>query len=139
VQAALTVLGRLHPCRQGGPTVVDLYEANLAGARLERADLAEANFHGADLRGAYLAKAVLNNAKLRGAQLQEAEFPGAKLGGADLTDAQLHGVDLTGAEGLEDVQIASARGDPKTKLPGGIERPKAWDDPRRETRGCPPK
>lgn len=85
--------------------------ADLIGARLAHADLS-----GASLRGAYLIAA-----DLRGADLRDAD-----LIGADLRDADLSGADLSTALFLTRPQVAAARGDALTRLPGGIPRPRHW-------------
>jgi uncharacterized protein YjbI with pentapeptide repeats len=57
-------------------------DADLEGAKLERANLAGANLSRANLEGA-----ILNSANLTGAQLSYAQLAVAKLGGANLDDA----------------------------------------------------
>ncbi|MGK5636750.1 pentapeptide repeat-containing protein [Streptomyces sp. URMC 126] len=86
--------------------------ADLMGARLRGADL-----RAADLRGAYLIAADLSGADLREADLI----------GADLRDANLAGADLTGAFFLTQLQVNAARGDARTRLPEGLDRPGHWD------------
>lgn len=76
---------------------------------------------GADLRGADLFGASLLAADLRGADLR-----GADLRGVDLRGADLRGADLRGALFLTPSQLASARGDSRTALPEGRERPAHW-------------
>ncbi|MGG0276723.1 pentapeptide repeat-containing protein [Bacillus rhizoplanae] len=85
--------------------------ANLMGAKLKGADL-----RGANLRGAYLIAADLRGADLRAADLI----------GADLRDADLSGADLTESIFLTQVQINSAKGDARTKLPHLLSRPTHW-------------
>lgn len=76
---------------------------------------------GADLRGASLRGALLIGADLRGADLRWADLIGADLRGADLSGADLRGsVYATGA------QLAAARGDAATRLPGAVRRPAHW-------------
>ncbi|MGA8113528.1 MAG: pentapeptide repeat-containing protein [Actinocatenispora sp.] len=84
---------------------------DLIGASLRGADL-----RGASLRGAYLIAADLRNADLRHADLI----------GADLRDADLSGADLSGSIFLTQSQLAAARGDAATVLPGTLTRPAHW-------------
>ena len=81
VQAALTVIGRLHRLddRQDG---ADMDRIDLSYAHLEHANLVDAHLEGADLRGAHLEYATLFH---------------ASLDEADLRDAHLNHADLTGA------------------------------------------
>jgi uncharacterized protein YjbI with pentapeptide repeats len=69
-----------------------LHRANLASANLARADLS-----GADLSGANLSEGYLSGADLSGANLSEGYLSGANLSGANLMGANLAGADLTGA------------------------------------------
>lgn len=85
--------------------------ANLMGANLKGSDL-----RGANLRGAYLIAANLRGADLRAADLI----------GADLRDTDLSGADLTDSLFLTQVQINSAKGDARTKLPHLLSRPAHW-------------
>lgn len=119
VQAALSAMGRRSPARddgEEGPPVLcdcDLRKADLAGARLERANLMRADLEGADLvganlEGANLAEANLEDAYLVGTNLRAAVLTEARLEGAyliqvnleraDLTWAHLEGADLVGAD-----------------------------------------
>ncbi|HEU5004065.1 MAG TPA: pentapeptide repeat-containing protein [Actinomycetota bacterium] len=87
---------------------------------------------GALLMGADLRRQDLRNASLRGALLVGANLQGLDLGAADLTGADLRGADLRGA-GLgaclfvTQSQIDSARGDTRTRIPAGCQRPTHWD------------
>ncbi|WP_242223338.1 pentapeptide repeat-containing protein [Bacillus cereus group sp. BfR-BA-01380] len=85
------------------------------------ANLMEANLKKADLRGANLRGAYLIAANLRGADLRAAD-----LIGADLRDADLREADLTDSIFLTQVQINSAQGDARTKLPHLLSRPSHW-------------
>jgi hypothetical protein len=81
---------------------VDLWYADLSGARLSRADLADAvllcaRLAGANLSGANLSGANLVYARLAGANLTGANLSGADLTGANLTDAVLEGTNLEDA------------------------------------------
>ncbi|MFJ5716752.1 pentapeptide repeat-containing protein [Neobacillus sp. NPDC093127] len=91
---------------------------NRRGADLMGANLKGANLRGANLRGSYLIAADLRDADLREADLI----------GADLRDADLSGADLTDCIFLTQVQINSAKGDARTKLPHLLARPTHWTD-----------
>ena len=95
----------------------DLRRASLAGAQLRDANLAIAK-----LRHANLSQCDLRGAIMRGADLAGAQLTGSLLTDADLTDAVLLDTDLAKADlkkaiGLNQAQIATARGDSKTRLP----------------------
>ncbi|WP_349814956.1 pentapeptide repeat-containing protein [Curtobacterium sp. MCLR17_032] len=86
---------------------------------------------GADLLGADLQRADLRRASLRGALLIGADLTGADLRrceciGADLRDADLSGADLRGAVYLTQMQVNAARGDARTRLDDGFQRPSHW-------------
>jgi hypothetical protein len=86
---------------------------------------------GADLVGARLAGADLSGLSLRGSAMITADLTGARLWrcdllGVDLRDADLSGADLSGALFLTQVQVNSARGDDRTALPAGRQRPSHW-------------
>ena len=86
---------------------------------------------GADLLGADLPRADLRGASLRGALLIGADLTGADLRrceciGADLRDADLSGADLRGAVYLTQMQVNAARGDARTRLDDGFQRPSHW-------------
>nr|WP_242514586.1 pentapeptide repeat-containing protein [Streptomyces albidoflavus] len=85
------------------------------------ADLAGARLRGADLRGASLRGALLIGADLRDADLRWADLIGADLRGADLS-----GADLRGSVYATGTQLAAARGDAATRLPGAVRRPAHW-------------
>ncbi|WP_395403795.1 pentapeptide repeat-containing protein [Arthrobacter sp. UC242_113] len=85
--------------------------ADLAGS-----DLRTLRFCGADLRGACLI----------GADLRGIDLTAVDLLGADLRDARLEGADLSRALYLTQPQLNSARGNPETRLPGGLEVPGHW-------------
>lgn len=84
---------------------------DLVGAQLDHADL-----RGADLRGAYLIGADLTGADLRLADLLGADLRGAELAGADLSTCLF----------LTAMQLGSARGDRRTRLPPTLTRPDSW-------------
>ena len=84
-------------------------------------DLAGRDLHGRDLRRARLVGACLIGADLTGADLR-----GADLRGADLRGAVLDGADLRDVLFLIDAQVASARGDARTRLSPATGRPAHW-------------
>lgn len=85
------------------------------------ADLTGARLQGADLRGAHLRGTLLLGADLRDADLRLADLIGADLRGADLS-----GADLRNALFLTQPQLASARGDGRTRLSAPLRRPGHW-------------
>jgi len=85
--------------------------ADLAGAKLRKADL-----RCVDLRGALLIAADLREADLRCADLI----------GADFRDTDIRGADLTGALFLTQAQVNAARGDAGTRLPSSCVPPSHW-------------
>ncbi len=93
--------------------------ADHRGATLIAADLRRADLVGANLRGA-----VLLGADLRGVDLTLADLTGADLRGADL-----RGADLRRALFLHRSQLDAARGDHRTGLPPGLDRPAHWSLP----------
>ncbi|WP_322755902.1 pentapeptide repeat-containing protein [Frankia sp. Cas3] len=99
--------------------------ADLGGATLTRADLTGAVLTGADLVAATLTRADLTGAVLTDAQLVGATLTGAVLVGATLTDTVLVGANLTDTD-LSQEQLEVARGDGRTVLPAGVERPVSW-------------
>ena len=100
-----------------------LAEANFSGAKLDRT-----NFSHAILRGAIFfqpgddkALPFSFNTIDHIATADEANFKGAVLAGADL-----RGIDLSTVKNLSTRQLVNARGDSRTKLPPGLERPAGW-------------
>ncbi len=87
----------------------DLAGADLAGQRL------------CELRGASLRGALLVGADLRGADLHLADVTGA-----DLRSADVRSTDLRRVLFLSRPQVHSARGDERTLLPAGLDRPRHW-------------
>ncbi|NOY25116.1 MAG: pentapeptide repeat-containing protein [Oligoflexia bacterium] len=102
---------------------IDLYAADLPGAKLPGIDLSGANLENADLSGADLTDAMLARTRLCGADCTGAIFDGimalksnwrgAYLGQADLTGAELTAADFTDAELpeaiLDDATLMSAK------------------------------
>ncbi|MEU8889059.1 pentapeptide repeat-containing protein [Streptomyces sp. NPDC048442] len=97
--------------KNGKKRKTDLRGADLMGARRAGADL-----RGVNLRGAYVIAADLSGADLRGADVI----------GADFRDADVRGADLSAALFLTQTQVNAARGDGRTLLPAGLERPSHW-------------
>jgi uncharacterized protein YjbI with pentapeptide repeats len=95
---------------------------------------------GADLMGRHLAGVDLRRASLRGAYLIGTNLAGADLRRADLAGADLRGADLAGADlstslFVTQAQLDTARGDVRTKLPPGLQRPAHWTAQNRATLG----
>src|SRR5215203_5286152 len=110
-----------------------LYQADLINKdnpriRLFYADLTSANLKGTD---AQENKFVLDNVNLRGVDLSDADLNHAYLANADLSGATLSDADLNHAElqtvtSLTQEQIDEAKGDERTQLPEGLQRPANW-------------
>ncbi len=105
----------------------NLIEAKLIGAKLFKVDLRGVFLFGADLRGAILWGAELIEADFRGADLRGAILHAADLRGAVLVGTDLRGADLSKAFSLSQEQVASAKGNAKTRLPEGLKRPESWE------------
>lgn len=120
----------------------NLQDANLLGADLRYADIRSTNFRGAILQecrlgGQDLSEFNFQGMNFRGAWFQEANFSWANFQDADLSkisianwsnfeNANLRGAklveaDIRNADGLTCEQIASAKIDEKTVLPGDLE------------------
>ncbi|GBF75095.1 hypothetical protein PA598K_03478 [Paenibacillus sp. 598K] len=84
------------------------------------------DYIGASLRGADLLGADLRGAFMIAADLRDADLRSADLLGADLRDADLRGADLRDSLFLTRLQVRSAKGDARTRLPAGLERPEHW-------------
>ena len=94
------------------PGRANFCNADLRGAKLERANLGGANLEGANLweanlEGAFLGRANLKGAKLEGANLEGAALWDANLKGADLLRANLKGAFLSRAN-LEGADLREA-------------------------------
>ncbi|RRO20542.1 pentapeptide repeat-containing protein [Saccharopolyspora rhizosphaerae] len=101
-------------------------------SRLVRGDPPGPNHRGADLvgrrlRGKDLRAAHLRGALLIGADARRADLRRADLLGADLRDTDLRAADLTEALYLTQPQVSAARGDARTRLPPGLDRPQHWE------------
>ncbi len=84
-------------------------------------ELIGSNLRGAKLKGANLRGAFLIACDLRDADLRYADFIGA-----DLRDANICGANLLGSIFLTQVQVNSANGDHRTKLPPSLKIPSHW-------------
>ena len=77
--------------RSNNPSVlIDLFQAELDGADITRANLSNANLQEANIVAAHLGETILNGANLRNSDLS-----GTYLTGADLREANLSGCDLS--------------------------------------------
>lgn len=112
---------------------IRLVGSDLSGAFLSCTNLSQVIAKSASLRNAFLNKAVLDRADLSDADLTGAKLIGASLVEADLSHATLNLADLSAADltdaKVTQIQIESATGDAKTKLPTGLVFPKAWVSP----------
>jgi hypothetical protein len=93
----------------------DLREANLTGAKLDKAHLHQANLSGATLWKTYMTRAILTNADLRGTDLT-----GAILDGADMEYAKLPGESEEKTSEKSFDIIAYARNVAKVNLGEGV-------------------
>ena len=98
VQAALDVATQTRP----GRPVLDLQDANLAGASLNSADLSDSRIRNASFSGAVLVGANFSQAKgvrclFQSCQLKNARFVKADLVQAEFNKAELEGTDFSGA------------------------------------------
>jgi pentapeptide repeat protein len=93
VEAALTVLRRLHPVSEEKPSSLDLSKSDLTGANLSNLNLGHARLIGTRLFGA-----TLRRSALKGARLERIDGRYACFDGSDLSDAYLISADLRNAE-----------------------------------------
>lgn len=157
IQAALTVIGRRnYQYEQENQRLdlssIDIRNANLIKANLERVDFIGSNLEGALLHEARLQNAYFNGSSLQWAVLSEANLQKVDLSGANLqqanlyranlqksflqganlymtnfSEAKLQGANLKAAKNLVSYQIESADGNNKTILPNYInEAPENW-------------
>jgi uncharacterized protein YjbI with pentapeptide repeats len=101
-QAALTAIARRKTELETEQQYLDLSctnmrEANLVGAKLDRAKLNNSSLIQADLQAAKLNGANLSHANLNGANLAQAKLDSANLIQANLSNANLSAADLTQA------------------------------------------
>ncbi len=107
---------------------------DLVGAALEAASArlrSGADHRGRDLAGRDLRGLDLGDADLRSTLLIRADLRGLDLGradllGADLRDADVRGTDLGETLFLSQSQVNACRGDGRTVIPGGLQRPGHW-------------
>jgi uncharacterized protein YjbI with pentapeptide repeats len=81
---------------------------------------------GVNLHPARLVNTNLSNADLSDADLVHAYLDNVDLSGATLSGTNLSGVDLRTDKGLTQEQIEEAKGDERTQLPDGLQRPANW-------------
>ena len=95
---------------------LQLLDANLAYARLTKANLSGSVLTGADLSFARFRLANLSGARLRGANLSEADFWGTILCGTVLRNANISGADFCGIRARSSLYRTPARGLTQTQL-----------------------
>jgi len=103
-----------------------LDNVNLRGVNLADADLEYISLKGSNLSYSHLVNTNLSNADLSDADLVHAYLANADLSGATLSDADLNHAELQTATGLTQEQIDEAKGDERTQLPDGLQRPANW-------------
>lgn len=85
------------------------------------------DFIGENLTNINLVGANLSGALLIATNLSNTDLSGANLIGADLRDANIKGANLENSIFITQVQVNSAKGDLKTKLPKSLKRPSYWE------------
>ena len=103
-----------------------LDNANLRGVNLADADLEYTNLEGSNVSLAHLVNTDLSNADLSDANLYHSYLSNVDLSDANLSGADLSSVDLRNDWGLTQEQIDEAKGDERTQLPDGLQRPATW-------------
>jgi uncharacterized protein YjbI with pentapeptide repeats len=103
-----------------------LDNAYLRGVNLGDADLEYISMKGVNLHPARLVNTNLSNADLSDADLVHAYLDNVDLSGSTLSGTNLSGVDLRTDKGLTQEQIEEAKGDERTQLPDGLQRPASW-------------
>jgi uncharacterized protein YjbI with pentapeptide repeats len=103
-----------------------LDNTSLRGANLGDADLEYISMKGVNLSPARLVNKNLSNADLSDANLNHAWLSQVDLSEANLSGADLGHVDLRDDTGLTQEQIDEAKGDERTQLPDGLQRPANW-------------
>jgi hypothetical protein len=130
IQAVLTVICRRdkanHENERKNKWQIDLRGTDLRIADLRDAQLEGAVFIGANLERAYFSRSNLKDAAFLDANLEHARLEDTILGDTYFWGANLGSANFNGAIGLEDFDLMSTRGDAKTKLPDGVERPADW-------------
>ncbi|WP_104106961.1 pentapeptide repeat-containing protein [Nocardioides sp. 616] len=106
----------------------------------DAADLSRSDLSGRDLRSGTHGGGTLKDADLHGALLLAADLRGLDLGradllGADVRDADVRNAQLTHVLYLTQSQVNATRGNARTALPAGIDRPGHW--PREDADGPP--
>lgn len=86
---------------------VDLRDATLTGANLNRTEMTGASLRGASLKTAQMRHSDLAGVDLGGADLRSADLSGSSLVGASLEDARLERANLRGAN-LRDADLGNA-------------------------------
>lgn len=89
-------------------------------------DMSGRDLAGADLRRMTLAGARLRGTVLIGTDLRGVDMSRADLLGADLHHARLDDADLSEALFATQTQVNSADGNPRTRLPESLLRPRHW-------------
>ncbi len=110
---------------------VDFSNATLYNANLSGAILFKINVSGATLYHANLSKATLHDVDLSNRRLFKVDLSGATLLNVNLSEANLQDTNLESAilstvKNLTQEQVDKAKGNEKTKLPDGLNRPKHW-------------
>src|SRR5215212_5318637 len=107
---------------------ISLFYADLTSANLKGTDSQENKFvlDNVNLRGVNLADADLEYISLKGSNLSYFHLVNTNLSNADLSDADLNHAELQTATGLTQEQIDEAKGDERTQLPDGLQRPANW-------------
>ncbi len=103
-----------------------LKNANLSGARLFKVNLSGATLYYANLSKATLHDVDLSNRRLLGVDLSGATLLNVNLSEANLQDTNLESAILSTVKNLTQEQVDKAKGNEKTKLPDGLNRPKHW-------------
>ncbi len=91
-----------------------------------RPDLSGGDLMGVDLRRTPLRGTSLRGAYLIGADLRDVDLHLTDLLGADLRAADVRGAQLADALFLTRPQLQAAKGDARTTLPAGLDRPRHW-------------
>ena len=103
-----------------------LDNVSLRGVNLGDADLEYISLKGSNLSYSHLVNTNLSNADLSDADLHHAFLDNVDLSGTNLSGADLSDLDLRSDTGLTQEQIDEAKGDERTQLPDGLQRPANW-------------
>ena len=104
-------------------TEANLTNVKLANAKLSRANLSRAIFSDADFEGADFNEANLTSAQFNSGQFRNARFGSANLQNASFDNADFSGADMYQVQSLTQVQLDTACGDERTRLPFGLSLP----------------